>query len=134
VIGVIIAVANVVVERRITPDGFREAILLLADLPPWQIKSAPLGCDKSTRRGKSLRIIRNESQAPKSKIFWFSFDPNQFTDSHRLVPPEGRSRVVTTAGRDAVDARASGAQAIAGRDEPRERNAACRMIGAFCVR
>ena len=24
--------------------------------------------------------------------------------------------------------------AIAGRDEPRERSAACRMIGAFCVR
>jgi hypothetical protein len=24
--------------------------LLLADLPPWQIKSAPLGCGKSTRR------------------------------------------------------------------------------------
>ncbi|HET7122792.1 MAG TPA: hypothetical protein VFI51_01645, partial [Bradyrhizobium sp.] len=45
--------------------------------------------------GKSLRIIRNESQAPKSKIFLFSPDPNQFTDSHRLVPPEGRSRVVT---------------------------------------
>jgi hypothetical protein len=27
-----------------------------------------------------------------------------------LVPPEGRSRVVTSAGRDAVDAAASGAQ------------------------
>src|ERR1700741_4925188 len=49
-------------------------------------------------------------QAPKAKIFLFSLDPNQFTDSHRLVPPEGRSRVVTTAGRDAVDATASGAQ------------------------
>jgi hypothetical protein len=73
--------------------------------------------------GKSLRIIRNESQAPKSKIFCFALDPNQFTDSHRLVRPEGRSRVVTTAGRDAVDARAQGAQAIAGRDEPRERSA-----------
>jgi hypothetical protein len=65
--------------------------------------------------GKSLRIIRNESQAPKSKIFMFSPDPNQFTDSHRLVPPEGRSRVVTTAGRDAVDAAASGERMQAGR-------------------
>src|ERR1700720_3959585 len=37
-------------------------------------------------------------------------------------PTEGRSRVVTSAGRDAVDARASGAQSlVAGRDEPRER-------------
>ena len=105
-----------------------------ADLPPWQIKSAPLDCGKSTRRANHFRFSEIR-QAPKSKIFLFSPDPNQFTDSHRLVPPEGRSRVVTTAGRDAVDARAQGAQiAIAGRDEPRERCAACRMIGAFCVR
>jgi hypothetical protein len=59
--------------------------------------------------GKSLRIIRNESQAPKSKIFLFSLYPNQRHIHSRLVPPEGRSRVVTNAGRDAVDARASGA-------------------------
>jgi hypothetical protein len=32
--------------------GFAKAqpILLLADLLPWQIKSAPLSCGKSTRR------------------------------------------------------------------------------------
>jgi hypothetical protein len=32
--------------------GFAKAqpILLLADLPPWQVKSAPLSCGKSTRR------------------------------------------------------------------------------------
>jgi hypothetical protein len=52
------------------------------------------------------------------------------------VPPtEGRIAIVTDAGWDAVDVKASGAQlAIAGRDEPRERSAARRMIGAFCVR
>src|SRR5258708_8810125 len=62
--------------------------------------------------------------APFAKIFLFSPDPNQLHIRHRVVPPEGRSRVVTSAGRDAVDARASGAQiAIAGRDEPRERSA-----------
>jgi hypothetical protein len=27
-----------------------ETILLLADLPPWQIKSGHLGCGKLTRR------------------------------------------------------------------------------------
>jgi hypothetical protein len=27
-----------------------QPILLSADLPPWQIKSAPLGCGKLTRR------------------------------------------------------------------------------------
>src|SRR5258708_21774501 len=73
--------------------------------------------------------------APFAKIFLFSPDPNQMHIPRRLVPPEGRSRVVTSAGRDAVDVRASGAQmAVAGRDEPRERYAACRMIGASCVR
>jgi hypothetical protein len=60
--------------------------------------------------GKSLLIFRNRVKPRNQKIFLFSLDPNQFTDSHRLVPPEGRSRVVTSAGRDAVDARASGAQ------------------------
>ncbi len=49
-------------------------------------------------------------QAPKSKIFLFSPPPNQLHIQTRLVPPEGRSRVVTSAGRDAVDVRASGAQ------------------------
>jgi hypothetical protein len=60
--------------------------------------------------GQITSDFQKPCQAPKSKIFLFSLDPNQFTDSPRLVPPEGRSRVVTSAGRDAVDARASGAQ------------------------
>jgi hypothetical protein len=38
------------------------------------------------------------------KIFWVSPDPNHFTYSRRLVPPEGRLAIVTDAGRDAVDA------------------------------
>ena len=42
---------------------------------------------------------------------------------HRPVPTEGRFAIVTNAGWDAVDATASGAQAVAGRDEPRERSA-----------
>jgi hypothetical protein len=42
----------------------------------------------------------------------------------RPAPTEGRFAIVTDVVRDAVDARASGAQvAIAGRDEPRERSA-----------
>src|SRR5881396_3893469 len=47
-------------------------------------------------------------QCPIAKIFRFAPEANQFTDSHRPVPLEGRSRVVTNAGRDAVDAAASG--------------------------
>src|SRR6478672_7374535 len=81
---------------------------LLADLPPWQIKS--FGLRQIDPTGKSLLIIRNRVKPLFAKIFLFSPDPNQFTDSHRLVPPEGRSRVVTSAGRDAVDVKASGAQ------------------------
>ena len=45
-----------------------------------------------------------------AKIFSFAPDPNQFTESCRPVPTEGRIAIVTDAGRDAVDARASGAQ------------------------
>src|SRR6476620_2185921 len=72
--------------------------------------------------------------SPKIKNISVFVQPKSDAYPTCLVPPEGRSRVVTSAGRDAVDARAQGAQAVAGRDEPRERCAACRMIGAFCVR
>src|SRR5438105_14528518 len=44
-----------------------------------------------------------------AKIFPFAPDPNQLHIPHRLVPNEGRIAIVTDAGRDAVDARASGA-------------------------
>jgi hypothetical protein len=53
--------------------------------------------------GQITSDFQKSCQALKSKIFLFSLDPNQFTDSHHPVPPEGRSRVVTSAGRDAVD-------------------------------
>src|SRR5258708_36625660 len=50
-------------------------------------------------------------QAPFAKIFRFAPAPNQFTDSHRLVPARGADRASSrNAGRDAVDAAASGAQ------------------------
>jgi hypothetical protein len=41
--------------------------------------------------------------APFAKIFSFAFDPNQFTDSCRPDPQEGRLAIVTNAGRDAMD-------------------------------
>src|ERR1700694_5529885 len=48
---------------------------------------------------------------------------------------EGRSRVVTNAGRDAVDARASGAQwQSQGEMNLVSGQLACKMIGAFCGR
>jgi hypothetical protein len=59
--------------------------------------------------GKSLRIIRNSVKPLLQK--YFCFLPIQISSLIRcLVPPEGRSRVVTTAGRDAVDVKAQGAQ------------------------
>jgi hypothetical protein len=48
-------------------------------------------------------------QAPKSKIFLFSPDPNQM-HIQDVPPTEGRIAIVTDAGWDAVDVRASGAQ------------------------
>jgi hypothetical protein len=47
---------------------------------------------------------------PSAKIFPFAPDPNQTYINCRPVPHKGRLAIVTNAGRDAVDARASGAQ------------------------
>ena len=57
--------------------------------------------------GKSVGVVIS-CLAPLEKIFCFVPDPNQFTDLHRPVPLEGRIAIVTDAGRDAVDAAASG--------------------------
>src|SRR5258708_5036505 len=66
-------------------------------------------------------------QAPKSKIFRFAPDPNQFTDSHRLVPTRGADRASSrNAGRDAVDAAASGEQQRAGRMTLKRTAKSCR--------
>jgi hypothetical protein len=48
-------------------------------------------------------------QSPSAKINRFSADPNHVSILCRLVPDEGRFAIVTNAGRDAVDAKASGA-------------------------
>ena len=83
--------------------------------------------------GKSLLIFRSRVKPLLQK--YFASPPTQISSLIRcLVPPEGRSRVVTSAGRDAVDVKASGAQ----RQSQGEMNLvsgqlACRMIGAFCV-
>src|SRR5229473_6334471 len=70
--------------------------------------------------------------APFAKIFPFRPDPNHFYIPHHPVPQRGGSRVVTNAGRDAVDARAPGAQ----RQSQGEMNLvsdqlACETIGAL---
>ena len=52
--------------------------------------------------GQITSDFQKSCQAPKSKIFLFSLDPNQFTDSRHPVPKEGRAHV-TNAGRDAMD-------------------------------
>src|SRR5258707_4497212 len=80
---------------------------------------------KTLPDGQITSDFQKSCQAPKSKIFLFSPDPNQMHIPRRPDPHRGAFR--DRHGRwawDAVDARASGAQvAIAGRDEPRERSA-----------
>jgi len=63
------------------------------------------------RTGKILLWDQRDLPCPVpfAKIFLFSPDPNQLHIPSRLVPHEGRIAIVTDAGRDAVDARASGA-------------------------
>src|SRR5207247_10116929 len=66
-------------------------------------------------RGKSLLIFGN-SQAPKSKIFRFTFPEIRIITLPVSRPQEGRIMIVTTRGaRDAVDALASGASDRVGR-------------------
>jgi hypothetical protein len=84
--------------------------------------------------GKSLLIFRNRVKLPLQKYFCFRLTQIRCI-SKPSRPSEGRSRVVTSAGRDAVDARASGAQ----RQSQGEMNLvsgqlACKMIGASSVR
>jgi hypothetical protein len=59
-------------------------------------------------------VERNQADLPRpvpsAKIFSFAADPNHFYIPCRLVPKQGRIAIVTDAGRDAVDARVSGAQ------------------------
>jgi hypothetical protein len=76
-------------EQDYFSDGISEDIItaLVLILPDGQI----------TSRGQT------SCQAPFAKIFSFAFDPNQFTDSCRPVPQEGRLAIVTNAGRDAMD-------------------------------
>jgi hypothetical protein len=62
------------------------------------------------RRANHFVFSEMVCPAPLAKIFPFAPDPNHFYIPRRLVPQRGGSRVVTNAGRDAVDARASGAQ------------------------
>jgi hypothetical protein len=61
--------------------------------------------------GKSV----NCCPAPFAKIFPFSPNPNQIYIVSRPTPLEGRIAIVTDAGRDAVDAAASGTCVITGR-------------------
>src|SRR6266404_1362470 len=56
------------------------------------------------RRANHFVFSEMASPAPFAKIFPFASEANQFTESCRLVPLEGRIAIVTDAGRDAVDA------------------------------
>ena len=64
--------------------------------------------NQSARQANHFVFSEMACPAPFAKIFLFSPEANQFTDSHRLVPLEGRIAIVTDAGLDAVDAAASG--------------------------
>jgi hypothetical protein len=106
---------------------------LRADLPSWQ-SNFGIRAAANQPDGQITSDYQKSCQAPESKIFLFSSDPNQFTDSlsrpTRGAIARRHERGAGCGGRESVRR----ATAIAGRDEPRERCAACRMIGAFCVR
>src|SRR6267142_5351002 len=91
-----------------------------------------MGSRPVARRANHFVFSEMACPAPFAKIFPFAPDPNQFTESRRLVPHEGRIAIVTDAGRDAVDARASGAQwQSQGEMNLVSGQPACKMIGAL---
>src|SRR5258705_5124915 len=66
--------------------------------PRWQIKSGHWAAANQPD-GQITSDFPKLCQAPKSKIFLFSFYPNQLHIHRCLVRPQGRSRVVTKARR-----------------------------------
>jgi hypothetical protein len=95
-------------------DCFAEPVIgrafaLRADLPPWQIKFC-IWAAANQPDGQITSDFQKPCQAPEIKNIFVFVQPKSDAYPLRLVPPEGRSRVVTSAGRDAADARASGAQ------------------------
>src|SRR6476619_227911 len=76
--------------------------------------------------GQITSDYQKPCQAPFAKIFRFAPDPTQFTDLHRLVPARGALRTSRNAGRDEVDAAASGKQQRAGRMMPKRTAKSCR--------
>src|SRR6266576_2472096 len=83
-------------RERAPDDRLREAIHLPAR-QVWIASSLSLlAMTNSTRLilpgGQITSDFTKWSQAPFAKIFLFSPDPNQFTDSHCLVPTRGAYR------------------------------------------
>jgi hypothetical protein len=72
-------------------------------IAPYKLQATADGPDDCLT-GKSV----NCCLPPFAKIFLFRLTPNHFYIVSRLVPLEGRIAIVTDAGRDAVDAAASG--------------------------
>ncbi len=68
------------------------------------------GCAYRFAAASDLPVGRFACPAPFAKIFPFPPDPNHFYIRRHPDPQRGGSRVVTNAGRDAVDARAQGVQ------------------------
>jgi hypothetical protein len=103
----------------------------LADLPPWQIKSAPWAA-ANQRDGQITSDFQKSCQARNQKYFCFRPTQIRCISPDVPFPLEGRIAIVTDVGDGMRWTRERQARkAIAGRDEPRERNVACRMIGAF---
>jgi hypothetical protein len=72
-------------------------ILLLADLPPWQIKFLHWAAANQPD-GQITSDFQKWCQAPFAKIFRFAPDPNQLHMKTVLSHREGRIAIVTDVG------------------------------------
>ncbi len=72
-----------------------------------QRHASPITAGQVGRFGPTGKSV-NCCLPPFAKIFLFRLYPNHFYIHRRLAPLQGRIAIVTDAGRDAVDAAASG--------------------------
>src|SRR5439155_5459663 len=108
-----------------TAQNLRRLAKFLCRAPPPSGSRLPrIDPRIGARRANHFVFSEMACPAPFTKIFLFRPEANQFTDSHRPVPLEGRiarrhERGAGCGGRESVRR----AMAVAGRDEPRERSA-----------
>jgi hypothetical protein len=95
-----------------TPGAVRYALLAEGGGPRQRVLSADEASADFARRANQTSVCAGRCQSPDAKIFLFYRNTNQLYIRNRPVPLEGRFAIVTSAGRDAVDAESASDEGI----------------------